>query len=203
MRTPSQRINVQAHSMAGRVNLVLFVSLSLVALTASADEDSAHSQARKKTAPYYQDAQICRSRSKLDPLPEGADPAITIDASKFLSCINQMGYQQDAKTDPFLVAIQRCQAQRTKSVSASGEVAYKAPSQAQLRACLSTRGFPSAGAPPNPNASVSPLQGSSTGDSGIAKRNPPPTTSPESRQLQSVSPEDSQVETVVIPPRSR
>ena len=203
MRTPSQRINVQAHSMAGRVNLVLFVSLSLVALTASADEDSAHSQARKKTAPYYQDAQICRSRSKLDPLPEGADPAITIDASKFLSCINQMGYQQDAKTDPFLVAIQRCQAQRTKSVSASGEVAYRAPSQAQLRACLSTRGFPSAGAPPNPNASVSPLQGSSTADSGIAKRNPPPTTSPGSRQLQSVSPEDSQVETVVIPPRSR
>ena len=203
MRTPSQRINVQAHSMAGRVNLVLFVSLSLVALTASADEDSAHSQARKKTAPYYQDAQICRSRSKLDPLPEGADPAITIDASKFLSCINQMGYQQDAKTDPFLVAIQRCQAQRTKSVSASGEVAYRAPSQAQLRACLSTRGFPSAGAPPNPNASVSPLQGSSTTYSGIAKRNPPPTTSPGSRQLQSVSPEDSQVETVVIPPRSR
>ena len=203
MRTPSARINVTARSMTARVNLVLFLALSLIAHDIIAEEDSAHSQARKKTAPYYQDAQICRSRSKLDPLPDGADPATTIDASKFLSCINQMGYQQDAKTDPFLVAIQRCQAQRTKSVSASGEVAYRAPSQAQLRACLSTRGFPSAGAPPNPNAPITLGRGSSSSDSNSARRNPTPTASPESRQPQSINSEDSQVETVVIPPRSR
>lgn len=185
-----------------------FLLLSCLALcisenVMSAEDDSAHLQARKKTAPYYQDAQICRSRSKMDPLPEGADPAITIDPSKYLTCINQMGYHQEAKTDPFLVAINRCHSQRTKSVSASGETQFRAPSQAQVRACLSARGFPSAGSPPNPNAPVTTLHGSAALDSGTVKKAPTSQATTPPVPAQNSGSEDGSIETVIIPPRTR
>lgn len=190
-----------AHFFGRLVALIPALPLCLIASSAQAEDDSAHLQAHKKTAPYYQDAQLCRSRSKVEPLPEGADPAITIDASKYLGCINQMGYHQEAKTDPFLVAIQRCHSQKTKAVSASGEVVYRSPSQAQVRACLATRGFPSAGSPPNPNAPVAAQH--NQGASDLPKTQPAPSRSATPLQHRSPAMNDGQIETVIIPPRNR
>lgn len=204
MRHSFLSVIVPARCLAALVPLALPLFLGLQARMVSADEDSAHLQARKKTAPYYQDAQICRSRSKADPLPDGADPAITIDASKYLACINQLGYHQEASTDPLLVGIQRCLSQKTKSATASGEISYRSPSQAQVRACLSARGFPSAGTPPNPNAPAAPHLNSGSTDLRSSKSNPTPEVSPSSaRQPRAGIPEDSPIETVIIPPRNR
>lgn len=196
MRLQLQCVKVPARFVAPLISLGLILALFIPATAPRAEDDSAHLQARKKTAPYYQDAQICRSRSKLDPLPEGADPATTIDDEKYIVCINQMGYHQETKTDPFLVAIHRCRNQTTRAVSANGEVHHHSPSQAQVRACLSTRGFPSAGAPPNPNAPIAVTSGHN--DSPHAPRPVPPTP-----KSQGLSPNEGQIETVIIPPRSR
>jgi|APCry1669193181_1035450.scaffolds.fasta_scaffold00959_13 hypothetical protein len=199
MRPNPLSVILSARLFGKFVVLSTALPLCIVGKPAYAEDDSAHLQAHKKTAPYYQDAQLCRSRSKVDPLPDGADPAITIDPSKYLSCINQMGYHQEAKTDPFLVAIHRCESQKTKSVSASGEVIHRSPSQAQVRACLATRGFPSAGTPPNPNAPVAANQKQSTSDTQPPRAAPStPSTKP-----YGVHSDEGQVETVVIPPRNR
>lgn len=163
-----------------------------------ADDATAHALAKQKTAPYYQDAQLCRAKSVIDALPEGADPLTSIDPGKFIPCINKKGYQQEAKTDPFLVAVQRCRQHKMRSVSASGEHHFHSPSQAQVRACLVGRGFPSTGTPPNPNAPV---------DQGV-NTDPAKTTTPNSSSLKlspapaSGTPEEG-VQTVVIPPRNR
>jgi hypothetical protein len=179
--------------------LTLTTAFGLIVMATStwADDPSLHSQASQKTAPYYQDAQLCRSKSKMDPVPEGADPAISIDNKRFLQCINQMGYQQEAKSDPFLVALKRCFSQKTRSVSISGEEKLRSPSQAQVRACLATRGFPSTGTPPNPNA---PADGAVTPVSprSEAPAAPKNTTAPASAPL-----DGGQVETIHIPPRNK
>jgi hypothetical protein len=201
MRPNPQRLIMPARFFGGLAALIPAVSLCLVGFSAHAEDDSAHLQARKKTAPYYQDAQLCRSRSKSEPLPEGADPAITIDPAKYLTCINQMGYHQEAKTDPFLVAIQRCHSQKTKSVSASGEVVFRSPSQAQVRACLATRGFPSAGTPPNPNAPVAAHRNQESPDAKKLQASPSASAPPS--QPRTPKADDGQIETVIIPPRNR
>lgn len=199
----------QTHSVIAPTRLLAILPLLIVSLplwlgssTVSAEEDSAHLQARKKTAPYYQDAQICRSRSKADPLPDGADPATTIDPSKYLTCINQMGYHQEANTDPLLVALHRCHDQKIKSASASGETSFRAPSQAQVRACLSARGFPSAGTPPNPNAPAVLHQNHRAMISGSTPKTPPTDALSPAMKSPSVNTENSQIETVIIPPRN-
>lgn len=203
MRPHTKSVLVPSGLLKALETLTLSLSLCLFGCVASAEEDSAHLQARKKTAPYYQDAQICRSRSKADPLPDGADPAITIDPSKYLTCINQMGYHQEPKTDPLLVALQRCNDQKTRSVTASGEVTSRAPSQAQVRACLSARGFPSAGTPPNPNSPVASIQSSTSHNAGSRAGIPPTPSSTRGASPASLTPDESGVETVIIPPRQR
>lgn len=104
--------------------------------------------ANEKTAPYYQDAQLCRARHPARSLAANVDPATTVDSAGYLKCMGQMGYQQDAKTDPLLVALKKCQSQGTTSVSASGAKSTQPPTPAAFRLCLKQRGFPSAGQPP-------------------------------------------------------
>lgn len=202
MRIHFKSVIVPARMKTALESLFLILPLCISGNAFGADNDSAHLQARKKTELYYQDAQICRSRSKTNPLPEGADPAITIDPTNYLACINQMGYHQDLKTDPFLVAIYRCQNQKTKSVSANGEVQFRAPSQAQVRACLSARGFPSAGTPPNPNAPVTAQKEPASTHSATPKIVPTPPVSSTNGPAQRLSPDEGQIETVIIPPRN-
>jgi hypothetical protein len=62
--------------------------------------------------------------------------------------MNQLGYQQDAKTDPLLVALKKCQQPAPAGVSASGATTMKVPKPTAVRECLKQRGFPSAGKPP-------------------------------------------------------
>lgn len=203
MRQHCPSVNVPPRFFGVFALLIFALPLALMSDVSGAEDESAHLQARKKTSPYYQDAQICRSKSKVDPLPDGTDPATTIDPQKFLVCINQMGYHQDAKTDPLLVAIQRCYGQKTKSASISGEVVYRAPSQAQMRACLSDRGFPSAGTPPNPNAAVVLHQSTMPKDSESAQKQPARQPSTGAPQPPQQSPDENTIETVIIPPRQR
>lgn len=127
---------------------------------------------KEKTGPYYQDAQLCRAKSPITPLPAGADPATSIDSTAYLKCMTQQGYQQEAKTDPLLVAIGKCQQQGTKTVSASGATSVKPPSPMEVRDCLKLRGFPSTGTPPASMPATLPAA-PKTG----AKNIPPPASS--------------------------
>lgn len=104
--------------------------------------------AKAKTDPYYQDAQLCRAKNPAKGLAANVDPASAINSDGYLKCLNGMGYRQDAKTDPLLVAIRKCQSQGTTSVSASGAKTAQPPTPAAFRLCLKQRGFPSAGQPP-------------------------------------------------------
>jgi len=109
----------------------------------------------EKTDPYYQDAQLCRSQNPAKMLPPGVDPAARVDEAGYLQCLNKRGYQQEAKTDPLLVAIKKCQQQGgSKTVSASGATTVKPPKPEEVRQCLKLRGFPSTHFPPPPVASV-------------------------------------------------
>ncbi len=182
----------EVRPIKARVITIALLACGMASLSpyAQAENASAHALARQKTAPYYQDAQLCRAKSVLDPLPEGADPATSIDPTKFIQCINQHGYQQEAKTDPFLVAVHRCRHHKTHSVSASGEEQMHAPSQAQVRACMVSRGFPSTGTPPHPNA---PVETTKPVPSHTQSTRPAPETQPAGH--------DEGVQTVVIPPR--
>lgn len=104
--------------------------------------------AKAKTDPYYQDAQLCRAKNPAKGLAANVDPASAVSSDGYLKCLNGMGYKQDAKTDPLLVAIRKCQSQGTTSVSVSGAKTAQPPTPAAFRLCLKQRGFPSAGQPP-------------------------------------------------------
>jgi hypothetical protein len=104
--------------------------------------------AKAKTDPYYQDAQLCRAKNPAKGLAANVDPASAVNSDGYLKCLNGMGYKQDAKTDPLLVAIRKCQSQGTTSVSVSGAKTAQPPTPAAFRLCLKQRGFPSAGQPP-------------------------------------------------------
>lgn len=176
--------------LARPIRKILAIMSLLTVSAVALSEASTGTEARDKTAPYYQDAQLCRAKSILKPLPEGLDPSTALDVEAYLRCMNQQGYRQDRKTDPLIVGLMRCQSLKSKAVSASGEVLYRAPSQSQMRVCLASRGFPSAGHPPQPNAaSVLP-------ESLIQSRNSNP-ASPRPWE----SSEQDRIETVIIPPR--
>ena len=177
-----------------RALLSLLLVLTGAGPMALADEPESPPGARDKTARYYQDAQLCRARSAAKSPPEAADPAVFIDVEGYLRCINQLGYRQDLKTDPLLVGIRRCGNQKIRIASASGEVLWRNPSQAQMRVCLAARGFPSSGRPPAPNA-VSALPADLQPAATITK-NPAPSARPWE------SGDQDRVETVIIPPRS-
>ena len=173
------------------------VLLLVITGSANAEDPSQNAEAVKKTAPYYRDAQICRARSQIRPLPEGSDPATQLDVDAYLACLGQMGYRQDKKTDPLVAALRRCYALKTKAVTASGETLYRTPSQAQMRVCLSSRGFPSSGRAPDPNAAANIGSLNPNSDSASAEQ-----TLKDSRSRPWEHSDDDRVETVIIPPRN-
>lgn len=124
------------------------LTLALLLLQTGCAANTPSEAVSQKTGPYYQDAQLCRARNPAKNLAASADPAANLNTSGYLKCMNQLGYQQDAKTDPLLVAMKKCQQQGTATVSASGATSVKPPSPAAVRTCLKQRGFPSAGKPP-------------------------------------------------------
>lgn len=132
-------------------------------------------QARaEKIDPYYQDAQLCRSQNPAKMPPAGADPAASVDEAGYLQCLTKRGYQQEAKTDPLLVALRKCQQQGTKTVSASGTTGIKSPSPEEVRQCLKLRGFPSNQFPPPPVApSASSAKPAATSGSRATLKNVP------------------------------
>ncbi len=131
--------------------------LGLLLLQTGCAANTPQEAMKEKTGPYYQDAQLCRAKSPAKTLPAGADPAAHIDADGYLRCLNQLGYQQDATTDPLLVALKKCQDQGgTRTVSASGATSVKPARPEEVRQCLKLRGFPSTGFPPPPVAVIPP-----------------------------------------------
>jgi hypothetical protein len=126
------------------------LTLALLLLQIGCAANTPAEAVSQKTGPYYQDAQLCRARNPAKNLAAGADPAANLNTSGYLKCMNQLGYQQDAKTDPLLVALKKCQQQGTATVSARGATTVKPPSHSAVRTCLKQRGFPSAGKPPAP-----------------------------------------------------
>ena len=148
----------------------------------------------EKTGPYYQDAQLCRAKSPLKPVPAGADPAVSLDSAAYLKCMSQFGYQQEAKTDPLLVALKTCQQQGTRTVSASGATQTRPPRPTDVRACLQQRGFPSTGFPPPPAGSP-PTPATPAGGGGKLMLRQPPAP-------RGTTPDRERVQTIYIPPRT-
>lgn|GEM_PF-823442 len=144
-----------AHLRLARRRLTALLTASLILQAGCAGTAPAQAVS-EKTGPYYADAQICRAKNPAKALPPGADPAAAINATGYLQCMKGMGYQQDARTDPLLVALKKCQQQGIPTVSASGATSMKPPTPAMVRQCLKLRGFPSAGQPPEPVQTASP-----------------------------------------------
>lgn len=156
--------------------------------------------ANQKTTPYYQDAQLCRARHPARTIAPGADPAASIDAESYLRCMNQLGYQQDAKTDPLLVALRKCPQQGTAAVSASGAKTMRPPTQAAVRECLRLRGFPSAGQPPAPTASASGTAPASPASPPAPASSPPAASATPAKPPR--QPGRERIQTIYIPPRT-
>lgn len=168
------------------------LTLALLLLQGGCAANTPSEAVSEKTAPYYQDAQLCRAKNPPPNLPSGADPAANVDTGAYLRCMSQLGYQQDAKTDPLLVALKKCRQPGTASVSASGATSTRSPSPSAVRECLKQRGFPSAGQPPAPAA-----------DDPEAVR-PPPTATlklPGKKAATETPPDDpkERVQTIYIP----
>lgn len=162
------------------LDLMLFVGLLGTGCAANTPQQGL----AEKTQPYYQDAQLCRAKSPDKTLASDEDPAAHVDETAYLTCMKQAGYQQEAKTDPLLTALKRCQKQGTKTVSASGEQGQVPPTPAAVRSCLKSRGFPSTGeAPPAKTSSMK----------GSQKRPEDPESPPSSSK--------DAVQTVIIPKR--
>ena len=124
------------------------MALTLLLLLTGCAANTPNAAVSQKTSPYYQDAQLCRAKNPAKPAVPGVDPAVSLNAPDYLKCMNQLGYQQDAKTDPLLVALKKCQQPAPAGISASGATTIKTPKPTAVRECLKQRGFPSAGKPP-------------------------------------------------------
>ena len=195
--------NARLRLVRRRLTALLAASLILQAGCAGTAPAQAVSE---KTGPYYADAQICRAKNPAKALPPGADPAAAVDTTGYLQCMKGMGYQQDSRTDPLLVALKKCQQQGTPTVSASGATSMKPPTPAMVRQCLKLRGFPSAGQAPEPVQSAAP-----PAETATAAAAPPPTAAAtqtksktkakaKARAAQSDSQEG--IQTIYIPRRS-
>lgn len=134
-----------ARSSGGWMSATLAATLMVLQSACAANTPS--EAVANKTRQYYQDAQLCRAKNPSKTADRSADPAAGIDATGYLSCLDALGYHQEAKTDPFLKALEVCQ-QGTTSVSARGTSTVRPPSPTAFRDCLKQRGFASAGTPP-------------------------------------------------------
>ena len=123
------------------LDLMLFVGLLGTGCAANTPKQGL----AEKTQPYYQDAQLCRAKSPDKTLASGEDPAAHVDETAYLKCMKQAGYQQEAKTDPLLTALKRCQKEGTNKDKCPHHLP---PSEAALRAeGFQVRGRP---LPPKP-----------------------------------------------------
>jgi len=100
-----------------------------------------------KTTPYYHDAQICRGKNPGDKSTTSfPDLAASIDETGYLMCMEDLGYQQEASSDPLLRALVKCQ-KEVPTISAKGVKTLKPPTSAMFRDCLGQRGFSSSNYP--------------------------------------------------------
>lgn len=195
--------NVRLRLARRRLTALLAASLILQAGCAGTAPAQAISE---KTGPYYADAQICRAKNPAKALPPGADPAAAVNTTGYLQCMKGMGYQQDARTDPLLVALKKCQQQGTPTVSASGATSMKPPTPAMVRQCLKLRGFPSAGQPPEPVKTATPpaetAAEAATPKAPTAQAHSKSKSNSKSRARASQSNSQEGIQTIYIPRRS-
>ncbi len=182
-----------------RLTALLAASLILQAGCAGTAPAQAISE---KTGPYYADAQICRAKNPAKALPPGADPAAAVEAKGYLQCMKGMGYQQDSRTDPLLVALKKCQQQGTPTVSASGATSMKPPTPAMVRQCLKLRGFPSAGQPPEPVQTAAPPAETATATPSTAATQTKSKSKSKSKARAAQSDSQEGIQTIYIPRRS-
>lgn len=122
--------------------LALLAAAALLAACARSPHQVLHDS-------YHQDAEGCRARSPLNATATargGANLAVPpnadVDRPRFLACMQSLGYRQDAKSDPFLKALDKCQRVALKQRGADFD-------QSAFQSCLKQRGFrPEAGLPP-------------------------------------------------------
>ncbi len=121
--------------------------LGFFAQTMAIAQDNA-AEARAKTEPYYRDAQSCKSKN---PSKSGESLSIaeaSVDETGYLMCMEDLGYQQEARTDPLLKGLVKCQ-QSVPNTSARGVTTMRAPTASVFRDCMKARGFDLAIASPS------------------------------------------------------
>lgn len=97
-------------------------------------------EARAKTEPYYRDAQSCKSKNPSKASEGLSITEASIDETGYLMCMEDLGYQQEARTDPLLKALEKCQ-RGVPNVSARGVTTMRAPTVPVFRDCMKSRGF--------------------------------------------------------------
>ena len=134
------RISGRNRHRTARVGL----SFMAVALALAGCAENPH-QVRARE--YHRDAAVCRAQNTLGPearANSGEVPAldaeIGIDIGKYLHCMERLGYQQDAKTDPLLKALSICGKAAARTVSGSRDRPNADFDHAAFRACLQQRG---------------------------------------------------------------
>ena len=87
---------------------------------------------------YYRDAQLCRAQNPLKSKARSnlagnlaGEIVIGVDTTHYLQCMARLGWQQDAKTDPVLSALKKCQRKAERPAKATSE-----PGGAKLSASL-------------------------------------------------------------------
>lgn len=140
-----------------------------------------HAQARGS---YMQDAEACWGQN---PQMESRTQSTDSDHSeeRYLECLRGRGYQQSRSTDPLLVAIKRCRSEGVQVFSARGETYLASSNTATMDGCLRARGFKK--------------------PESITSRLPRDTVKPDSKesknQAKPLSDTQSDIQTVIIPPR--
>lgn len=130
-----------------RRRIAIPAGLALLAL-ASLLGGCAENPHQARTREYQRDSQICRAQHPLGPevrkVPDGTDSldAVTgIDTENYLHCMERLGYQQDAKTDPLLKALSVCRRNAERTDAGSPRKPGSPIDYSVFRACLKQRGI--------------------------------------------------------------
>lgn len=117
--------------------------LTLLLTQAACSANSPIQMHKEKTNPYYVDAQLCRAKNSSASPDSPLHPSASLDTTGYLACMQNLGYQQDSKTDPLIKAIALCQ-KGSVTYSASGTQGIRPQTPDGFRDCLKLRGFSSA-----------------------------------------------------------
>jgi hypothetical protein len=115
------------------------------------------------TGEYYRDARLCHAQNLIKPKVRtniggnlSEDIVAGVDTANYLKCMDRLGWQQDAKTDPLLKALEKCREKTGRQVTAAKEPGgarlNPAPGRNAFQECLGQRGFEG-------EVTVEPLQG--------------------------------------------